>query len=799
MRRGCLPDLLNFTAHEAGGIHLSPTALSPKISILMPVYNVADYLPRALESVLRQTLPEIELICVDDGSTDESGAILRRYAGQDPRIRLCFHETNRGLVAARKTAAQAACGRYIMILDGDDELLPTACETVWREEEKAPVDILQFGTEILFASPLPPQERENLQDRLRPCRHPSGDLVTACFREHRWSHTLWNKAYRTDLWKQILEHIEPAYINVSEDEYLFFLLSSVARTSRGIPDRLYRYAVGRGLTGHTSLPVSRYAQQCARATAYDCIETFLTRSGTLPRYASLLAEMRSQALSELVIQWLNLVPLSQGREAYGMLVDTWGLQPVMACLAELYWDQVDDILARLAPGSLAVQERPGKPVRTIAVYYYRLSNGGVERVISHLMPLWQSMGYRVVLLTEQPPAPEDYPVPQDVVRLQIPPADSSARQNYARRAAAWQEVVQAQGIDTIVYAAHVCSLLPWDLLVLKGLGCNCILHAHSTFSFLYYEGMPTRFTLTHSYRLADRVVTLSRIYNEYWGNFCPSFYIPNPVGRLCPPEDCSPCNGTEILWVGRLSPEKRFDDALQVLALVREQVPQATLTVVGSGETPQALAEARARAQELGLESCVRFEGFRKEVDPYYRRAAVFLFTSQYEGFPMVLVESKSHGLPTVMYDLKYLELVRDARGLVTVPLGDTSHMAQEVVRLLQQEDDRHRMAAQARQSAEDLAAFDLARAWQTVFDSLRAPAGAGYITPPGQQMMLNLLLDSAQAGSRTFSHTVFTEANAHRLVHSKFMKLAVLYWRLTDPVKANMQQIKKAFSCLIH
>lgn len=765
---------------------------TPKISVLMPVYNVAAYLPRALDSVLEQTLREIELICVDDGSTDGSADILRRYAEQDARIRLVFHPGNCGLVAARRSAAALAEGKYIMLLDSDDELLPTACETVWREEQRHPVDILQFGTEVLFSSFLPETEKAAVLEAMRPSRACSGDLLTPCFGERRWSHTLWNKAYRAGLWKEILPFITDRYINISEDEYLFFLLSYFSHSYRGIQTPLYRYALGRGLTGLSSLTAAQYQQYCKRFLAYQSIKEFLNTQQAPCEYHHLLAKMRDTSKAELTTYWMEKVSLSDCPAAYAILVETAGLIPTLSCLAEQYWDHIDDIVDKLVPSSYQVQEAPGNTVRTIGVYYYRMANGGVERVISYLIPLWQSMGYRVILITEQPPSKADFPLPADLVRVLLPAVSVSSRQNYKHRAETWQQIVQSYHIDTIVYAAHVCSLLPWDLLLLKGLGLNCILHSHSTFSHIYYEALPERFALTHSYRLADRVVTLSRVCREYWGHFCPSFYIPNPTGALCPTGEISSCDGAGILWVGRLSPEKRPLDALRAFSLVRQHCPNATLTMVGCGETEDAMAEAKALAQELNLGDSVHFEGFQKDVASYYCKADVFLLTSQYEGFPMVLAESKSHGLPIVMYDLRYLEMVQDSRGVITVPLGDTTRLATELVCLLQDAKHRKAMGAEARQSAEDFAAYSQRNAWQTVFDSLTAPQGAAYIASDRQRLMLNSLLDSDRAAKRSAILTPFSDATAHRLIYSKFMKMAVWYWRITDPLKAWVKRIKK-------
>jgi glycosyltransferase involved in cell wall biosynthesis len=97
------------------------------ISIIVPVYNVREYLPRCVESLLGQSVEDFEVILVDDGSTDGSGAICDRYAAQDARVR-CIHKENGGLSSARNAGLDAATGDWILFVDGDDYLVTFALE-----------------------------------------------------------------------------------------------------------------------------------------------------------------------------------------------------------------------------------------------------------------------------------------------------------------------------------------------------------------------------------------------------------------------------------------------------------------------------------------------------------------------------------------------------------------------------------------------------------------------------------------------------------------------------------------------
>ena len=91
-----------------------------EISIIVPIYNIKAYFPQCIESLLYQTFSDMEILLVDDGSTDGSGKICDEYAQKDSRIRV-LHKKNGGLVSARKAGLSMAKGEYIAYVDGDDK------------------------------------------------------------------------------------------------------------------------------------------------------------------------------------------------------------------------------------------------------------------------------------------------------------------------------------------------------------------------------------------------------------------------------------------------------------------------------------------------------------------------------------------------------------------------------------------------------------------------------------------------------------------------------------------------------
>ncbi len=116
----------------------------PLFSIIIPVYNTERYLAKTLDSVLGQTLTEIEVICVNDGSGDNSLNILKEYAAKDPRI-IIINQENQGAGTARNTGLSKASGEYCLFVDSDDFLEANALKTVYNTAKSNAVDVVIFG------------------------------------------------------------------------------------------------------------------------------------------------------------------------------------------------------------------------------------------------------------------------------------------------------------------------------------------------------------------------------------------------------------------------------------------------------------------------------------------------------------------------------------------------------------------------------------------------------------------------------------------------------------------------------
>jgi glycosyltransferase involved in cell wall biosynthesis len=162
-----------------------------KISIIVPVYNTEKYLKKCLNALVEQTFEDIEIICIDDGSTDGSLAILREYERKDARVKVISQE-NCGEGASRNVGLAAAHGEYIMFCDSDDWYEPQMCRRMVETLEQESVDLVMCNTNLIYATVNEGYKRYAFP--FNSGKHSMDDSIR--IRINAW---VWNKIFRSDV------------------------------------------------------------------------------------------------------------------------------------------------------------------------------------------------------------------------------------------------------------------------------------------------------------------------------------------------------------------------------------------------------------------------------------------------------------------------------------------------------------------------------------------------------------------------------------------------------------------------
>lgn len=166
---------------------------APEISIIVPIYNVEDYLERAIKSVINQSFPDWELILVDDGSPDRCGEICDYYAEKDDRIRV-IHQKNGGVSAARNAGIDMAEGAYLFCLDPDDYLPPEALETLLGIMRENGADLVVGGHNRVEAD-----GRIHCDSDVWPALKDTAEIQKAIL-QNRLPNFVWGRLYCRTLW-----------------------------------------------------------------------------------------------------------------------------------------------------------------------------------------------------------------------------------------------------------------------------------------------------------------------------------------------------------------------------------------------------------------------------------------------------------------------------------------------------------------------------------------------------------------------------------------------------------------------
>lgn len=206
------------------------------ISLIVPVYNAEDSIVKTLDSLLNQTYQNIEVICVNDGSTDQSLKLLHQYANEYPETIAVVHQDNQGVSVARNTGINHATGGIIMFVDADDELVSCACERVAQVFSDSDTEVFTFGFMCNPVESMPLGMSKVLRPPAKSYSKFEPDLL---FSDATRPYTCRTAISRSLLVREDIR-FEPG-VSLGEDQIIYFLLYPLSRKTVLSPEQLYIY------------------------------------------------------------------------------------------------------------------------------------------------------------------------------------------------------------------------------------------------------------------------------------------------------------------------------------------------------------------------------------------------------------------------------------------------------------------------------------------------------------------------------------------------------------------------------
>ncbi|MFB7893150.1 glycosyltransferase [Microbacterium sp. NPDC056044] len=665
---------------------------APLLSIVVPLFNDGETIEATLESCLGQTLPDIEVVCVDDASTDQTVQVVERFQARDSRVRLIRHDTNRSALQARRTGILAAAASHVLFVDGDDELEKNAARTAIAHARRSRADVVGFGVTVVGQDG---RTGGSYEQRLQPTHRALNgtDVLRGLFpvgepaQGQLWRHLFTSRILR-DAYAMLPEDLVLSRVN---DLPLAFLVAALAERYVSTRHRLYRYHLGRGGSGHRVDSIDR-AQ--FYAGAIDSVESIRPAVDALasrhPDRRLLLSAYESVRQSIIGYVCHQVVTRSDDRvvaDALELVYARSSPSDVFRATARFYPDTLTD-LARFAPH----EPLDAEPVRNVVLATSSLTAGGVTEVLLAQARYLTENGHRVVIVARKPGS-DRAALPAGVKFVELSGRGLSAQLEE------WADLCRSDAIDVVI-DHQVLHTPHWPAFALmaRSEGAATIGWVHSFVARPVYEGTDRLTRLERYSGALALLVVLSPLDVSYFKlrSVRHVAYMPNPPSSLLrapgefPAPRSAPLGRVSLAWWGRLEEStKRISELLSVSQKLCDLGVDFHLTVIGPDSDGTTARRFNADARRLGIDDRVRAVGplhgapLLDAIDA----ADVFVSTSIIEGYPLTIAEAQSRGLPVAMYELPWFSLLRDNGGVVTAPQGDAGSLARQIAQLIAEPD----------------------------------------------------------------------------------------------------------------
>jgi glycosyltransferase involved in cell wall biosynthesis len=614
-------------------------ATPPLVSVIVPVYNKADFLCNCLDSILGQSLPSLEVLCIDDASTDGSSAVLARYAERDCRVRVISHAVNRGAGLSRNAGLAAANGQYVQFTDADDILPPQALELLLAKCQSDGVAVVRGALEG-FHSESPDLGFLVSSVEERSTIKPLDDEVFW----QPWWHTTYLFSRR------FLQENGLGYPDLRSGEDPVFLAGVLAKAKAvsAISEVTYRYRVA---------PL----EHKGRAT--------FAHLSDYVRHLDLVKGILLVAKPEA---WYHAYGPERFAEIQSMIAE-WPLTAEQRVGAERRLSKIFELPSR------CTQDRTR---RRVLFVYHVCGLGGVEASILGKIAALRSIGYEAQAqfhgfwgeggrsLTELPGI--------DVV-------ETRAGQVRGLRAFRPDVVIV---VDTAGYC---------DVVTAAGLTCPLVFETHMSDESaidarIRAELLDPRYTAFvvpaefNKELLARRGVDRRKI-----------AVIPNPIDRgSFTPRDGMPLiarmgvpvDRTLVAFVGRLEPQKNVAEFVRIAKAVLMRLPSAHFILVGDAVDTASYAAAVRNSTDAVSNWFTFVDRLSREEMPLLYSAlgtsgGCLLSTSLHESQPMTVLEAMACACPVVSSNVGGVhEIIEHRRTGYLYALGEVDAAADAVVTL---------------------------------------------------------------------------------------------------------------------
>lgn len=653
----------------------------------MPLYNDEDHVSTAIDSCLAQTLVDVEVIVVDDASTDSTAHVVERYASTDPRVRLVRQEQNQSAFQARRRGIEAASAGHVLFLDGDDELDPRAAELSLALAIEHAADVVAFGCDVVkpdgttgggFERGMQPKHSQLVGPEILEALFPIGKVAQGQLWRYLFDRTLLTRAYGALDAEMIIPR--------ANDIPIAFLALMYARKYVSTPEHLYRYYFRRGASGHQITTSDEYRFIASAINSIESVSTAVTTESSLRANGSGLLATYESAWRSIVGRVLEYVQeISDSRlkaEALNLLTDRVGRVSLVLAAA--------DFSQRSLPAlreSASVPTLRDRAPQHILIRATNLGTGGAQGVVVSQARHLAESGLRVTIGIDAVPDTH-FQLPDGVHVVQFTGA------SLAQRVSEFGDYCSDENVDVVIdHYVFYNERWPYYALVAAALGAPTIGWLHNFALRPFIDGTNRLDFLEKNLTILVGTIVLSETDATYWRlrGISNVMYLPNPPSPLLehlPPRSTphrAPEGTINVVWWGRLQQAtKQVRELVEVARELTALEIDYHLTIIGPDGNDLKASQLQELAASHGIGEKITLAGglHGDQLAEAIADAHVFVSTSVIEGYPLVFTEAQALGLPVVAYELPWLAILPGNDGIIQVQSGNQRAAAQAIANL---------------------------------------------------------------------------------------------------------------------
>lgn len=676
------------------------------ISIIIPVYNGEDYLALAVESAINQTYKNLEVIVVDDGSSDRTEEIARSFG---PRIKY-IRKQNGGVSTALNTGVNSMRGKYFAWLSHDDVYHAEKIETLYNEIAGhgntigiSDWDIIDESGKFL--------RHAKLDDRLES--NPKSFLA--------FDRKTWLNACAMLIPKSLFDEVGlfDEKLRTTQDYDMHFRMMEHGASYKIVHQPLF---YSRAHANQGSLAINDDTMTNSDKMHVSIISKL--SKDDMASYFNNSPEEFEKVYRSFVVNGYSLTPVTmidRVIELYGS-DDEFTRQVIGRSLVSLHGNVSEESISKTLDlfGSKKKKQR-------IMFCSGRWLTGGMERVLSNLFIHLGDI-YDIYLITPagSGDAVNIIPIPNKVTHITL--EEDMYLDSFDMVAFTYAKLLE---VDVVVGFLNLRDnqLNLYERCVNNGIKTVASNHEYYFFPYRSPNADMRRLAIRRkeTYKKLDAVLWLTSFNAAvHCIDSNNGYLMPNP-NTFIADSSVKSAGTNNILCVGRFNDHvKRVDRMIDIFSQVHKEIPDATLTLVGAADRDAPTADFRGDSindllNKRGLTNeNVIFAGETNDISQYYTTADLILMTSETEGFPMVLTEAMCHGLPAVCGAIPGLEdvVVDDYNGYL-VPQTDAAAAARRVIDILTNKSLRKRLSKNALTHVKQYDGYIIADRWDFLFKTL--------------------------------------------------------------------------------